>query len=156
MQDVLSTISVVIASVSVTVGIIFYIINLRGARKREKIDMLMRIYSVHSTKDFHEADSLFMEAEFRDYEEYVKKFGSPTGQQPIHLALRQICGAYNQLGLLLYNELIDIQMVQSVFDVERHWEKVQPLVEAARKAFNDPTYLMYFEFLYDEWKNSQK
>ena len=156
MQDSLGTISVIVASVSVIVGIIFYLINLRSARKREKIDMLMRIYMLYNTKEFHDADSLLLSAEFKDYDDFREKYGPPTGREPIHLALRQISGAYNQLGLLLQNKLIDIRMVQSTFEVERHWEKVKPIVEEARKVLNDPTYLMYFEYLYDEWLASQQ
>ena len=154
-QDVLSTVSVVIASVSVTLGVIYYILNRRSAQKREKLDLLMRIYMVHNSKEFHDNDAMLMSAEFDDYQDFVKRYGQPTGREPLHLALRQICGAYNQLGLLLYNKLIDINMVQSVFEVERHWEKVQPVIEEARKAINDPTYLMYFEYLYDEWNASK-
>ncbi|MDO8123239.1 MAG: hypothetical protein Q6364_02525 [Candidatus Hermodarchaeota archaeon] len=38
MQDVVSTVSVIIASVSVTLGVVYYLLNSRRARKREKID----------------------------------------------------------------------------------------------------------------------
>jgi hypothetical protein len=155
-QDVLSTVSVVIASVSVTLGVIYYILNRRNAQKREKLDLLMRIYMLYNTKEFHDNDSMLMSAEFDDYKDFVKRYGHPKGREPLHLALRQISGAYNQLGLLLRNRLIDIYMVQSVFEVERHWEKVRPIIEEARKALNDPTYLMYFEHLYDEWKASKE
>jgi hypothetical protein len=154
-QDILSTVSVVIASVSVTLGVIYYILNRRRAQRREKLDLLMRIYMSWNTKEFHDNDSMLMSAEFTDYKDFVKRYGHPSGREPLQLALRQICGAYNQLGLLLYNELIDIHMIQSVFEVERHWEKVRPLIEEARKALDDSTYLMYFEYLYDEWKASK-
>jgi hypothetical protein len=150
-QELLTTISVIIASISVTVGIIYYFLILRSARKREKIDAIMRIYRTYNTREFHEADSLLMSAEFEDYYDFVKKYGPPQGREPIHVALRLVSSAYNLLGIFLYNKLIDISMVQSVFEVERHWEKVKPLIEAARKELNDPTYLLHFEYLYDEW-----
>lgn len=147
----LATVSVIIASVSVTVGIIYYFLILRGTRKREKIDTIMRIYRTYNNKEFHEADLLLLSAEFKDFNDFVKKYGDPRGREPIHLALRQVSSAFNLLGLFLYNKLIDIGMVQSIFEVERHWEKVKPIIEAARKELNDPTYLMYFEYLYEEW-----
>jgi len=45
------------------------------------------------TKEFHDADALVLSAEFKDYDEFRKKFGPPTGQEPIHLAVRQISSA---------------------------------------------------------------
>jgi hypothetical protein len=156
MQDVYSTASIVIASVSVTLGVVYYLLNSRRARKREKIDMVMRLYMSFNTKEFHDADSLVLSAEFKDYDEFRKKFGPPTGQEPIHLAVRQISSAYELLGFLLHGKLIDLSLVWALFQVESHWEKIRPIAEAARKAYNDPTYLMYFEYLYDEWKAAQE
>lgn len=150
-QDVLSTVSLIIASVSVTLGVVYYLLNARRARKREKLDMVMRIYAAYNNSEFHSADSLLLSTEFTDYDDFVEKYGNPRGREPIHLAVRLVCNAYSLLGLLLFNKLMDIHMVQSVFEVERHWQKVKPLVEAARKELEDPTYLMYFEYLYDEW-----
>ncbi|MFX1562706.1 MAG: hypothetical protein ACFFDP_05315, partial [Promethearchaeota archaeon] len=147
MQDVLSTVSVIIASVSVTLGVVYYLLNARSARKREKIDMVMRLYMSYNTKEFHNADSLVLTADFKDYDEFREKFGPPIGQEPIHLAIRQISSAYELLGFLLHSKFIDINMVRAIFQVDLHWEKIRPIAEAARKAFNDPTYLMYFEYL---------
>ena len=118
--------------------------------------MVMRLYMSYNTKEFHDADSLLLSAEFKDYGEFRKKFGPPTGQEPIHIAVRQISSAYELLGFLLHSKLIDFSMVRAIFQVESHWEKIRPIAEAARKAYNDPTYLMYFEYLYDEWKAAQK
>lgn len=155
MQDVVSTVSVIIASISVTLGVVYYLLNSRRARKREKIDMVMRLYMGYNTKEFHDADSLVLETDFKDYEDFKNKFGPPTGQKPIHLAIRQISGAYELLGFLLHSKLIDLSMVRAIFQVERHWEKIRPLAEAARTAYNDPSYLMYFEYLYNAWKAAQ-
>ena len=152
MQDALATSSVIIASVSVTLGVVYYFLNSRSARKREKIDMVMRLYMSYNTKEFHTADSLVLSADFKDYDDFKERYGTPTGEKPIHLAIRQISSAYELLGFLLHSKLIDMSMVRAIFQVERHWEKVRPIVKAARKAFNDPTYLMYFEYLYNEWK----
>jgi hypothetical protein len=155
-QDPLSTVSVIIASVSVTLGVIYYLLNSRASRKREKIDMVMRLYQSYNTKEFHDADSLVLESEFKDFEGFKEKFGLPTGQEPIHLAIRQISSSFELLGFLLYNKFIDLSMIRSIFEVERHWEKIQPLAEAARKAYNDPNYLRYFEYLYNQWQTSKK
>lgn len=148
-------VSVIIASVSVTLGVIYYLLNSRRARKLERIDMVMRLYMSYNTKEFHDADSLVLETDFKDYEDFKKKFGPPTGQEPIHLAIRQIMSAYELLGYLLHSKLIDLSMVQAIFQVERHWEKIKPIAEAARTAYNDPTFLMYFEYLYNAWRASQ-
>jgi hypothetical protein len=155
-QDVVSTISVIIASVSVTLGVIYYFLNSRRAGKREKIDMVMRLYMSYNNKEFHKADSLVLTADFKDYDDFREKYGPPTGQKPIHLAIRQISGAYELLGFLLHRKLIDLSIVQTVFQIDRHWEKLRPIVEAARTEFNDPTFLIYFEYLYNEWKTSQE
>lgn len=151
-QDPLSTVSVIIASVSVTLGVVYYLLNSRQARKREKIDMVMRLYMSYNTKEFHDADSLVLETPFTDFEDFKEQFGLPTGQKPIHLAIRRISSAFELLGFLLYNKFIDLSMIRAIFEVERHWEKIRPIAEAARQAYNDPHYLRYFEYLYNEWR----
>ena len=105
---------------SVTLGVVYYLLNSRRARKREKIDMVMRLYMSYNTKEFHSADSLVLSAEFKDYDEFRKKFGPPTGLEPIHLAVRQINSAYELLGFLLHSKLIDLSMVRAIFQVESH------------------------------------
>ncbi len=155
MQDVVSTVSLVIASVSVTLGVVYYLLNSRHARKREKIDMAMRLYMTYNTQEFHAADALLLSTEFTDYADFTKKYGSPLGQEPIHLAFRKVTSAYELLGFLLYHNLIDLSMVQNHFRVEAHWEKVKPIMEAARIAFNDPKFYEYFEYLYNEWISAQ-
>jgi hypothetical protein len=154
-QDLLPTISVIIASVSVTLGVIYYLLNSRKARKREQIDMAMRVYMTYNNNEFHTADALLLSTEFTDYTEFTKKYGSPLGQEPIPLALRKVINAYELLGFLLYHNLIDLSMVQSHFRVEEHWEKVQPIIEAGRTAYNDPKFYEYFEYLYNEWISVQ-
>jgi hypothetical protein len=106
---------VVIASVSLTLGVVYYLLNSRRARKREKINMVMRLYMSYNTKEFHAADFLVLSAEFKDYDEFKKKFEPPTGQKPIHLAIRQISSAYELLGFLLHSRLIDLRYGSSHF-----------------------------------------
>ena len=154
-QDVISTASLVIASVSVTLGLIYYYLNTRRAQKREKIDMVMRVYMSYNTQEFHAADALLLSTEFTDYDDFKKKYGPPSGQDPISLALRKVNSAYELLGFLLYHKLIDLSMIQNHFQVAQHWEKVKPLIEAARIGFNDPKYFEYFEYLYNEWITAQ-
>jgi hypothetical protein len=154
-QDAISTTSLIVASVSVTLGVIYYLLNSRSARKREKIDMAMRVYMTYNNNEFHTADALLLATEFTDFDDFMKKYGSPMGQDPIHLALRIVINAYELLGFLLYHNLIDLSMVQTHFRVEDHWEKVQPIIEAARTAYNDPRFYEYFEYLYNEWTSAQ-
>ena len=74
----IQTISIAIASASVVAGVVYYALQLRHQTKMRQTDLVMRLYSTYSSKEFLEAYTKFMTMEFEDFNDYKKKY-APTG-----------------------------------------------------------------------------
>ena len=106
-MDILS-ISAIVAAVSVVVGVIFAILQMRHATKTRYTGLIIQLNPALRTSinDLIEASKL-LNLEFKNYEEYAEKYGKPTSDK----ALVTLAGYYDGLGFLLYKRLIDIDII---------------------------------------------
>jgi len=154
----ISTVSVVVAAASVVAGVIYYSFQLRHQTKMRQTDLVMRLYSTYSSKEFWEAMTKFMMMEFEDFNDYKKKY-APTGfpEKPEAIAFATVSVFFNGIGILLYMKLIDINLVARLFPTAPiyTWEKMKPLVEGWRKEKGPHLYAEY-EYLYNEVKKREQ
>ena len=146
----IQTLSIVVAAVSVVAGVIYYSIQIRNQNRIRQTALIMGLFSTWLGKEIQEADSKVMATEFKDYNDFVKKYGSITSGKPIHNAIRLIGAFHEGIGVLLHRKLIDIGVVDELYAVEMRWEKMKPLIEGLRKHFNEPRLYEWFEYLYNE------
>ena len=156
MQDVFTQISVYIAVIGVIIAVIYYFIDLRNRGKLRKSDMFMRVFASSNNDEFQAADMLLQYADFTDYADFEKKYGPFSEVKPIHRAIRVVSVFFEALGLLLYRDLIDEQMLWDAYQIAHRWEKVKPIVEHLRKELNEPRYLEWFEYLYNWYLKQEK
>jgi len=154
----IQTVSVVVASASVVAGVVYYALQLRHQTKMRQTDLVMRLYSTYSGKEFLEAYTKFMTMEFEDFNDYKKKY-APTGfpEKPEAIAFGTVSVFFNGVGILLYMKLIDFNLVARLFPTAPiyTWEKMKPLVEGFRKEFHPQLYAEY-EYLYNELKKREQ
>ena len=145
----LQTVSIAIASASVVAGVVYYALQLRNQTKIRKTDLLVRLYSTMSTKDWLEAWEKFRDREILDYDEYKEKYGL--------VEFNEVFLFFDQVGSLLQKGLIDIDLVPfRAGQVEITWEKMKPMIEGARKRFNEPEFGYDAEYLANEMKKREQ
>jgi len=115
----ISSVSVVVAAASVVAGVIYYSFQLRNQTRIRQTDLVMRLYSTLSSKEFWEAYTKFMTMKFEDYNDYKKKY-APTGfpEKPEAIALATVSTFFQGVGILLYMKLIDINLVARLFPLD--------------------------------------
>ena len=159
----IQTISIAIASASVVAGVIYYALQLRHqARARQDMvkarqaDLLMRLYSTWGSEDLQNAAWKVLELQFKDYDDFVKKYGSFG--TPANVAMFKVSWFFNGIGVLLNEKLADIELINKLFGYMTIWiwEVLKPVVEGGRKQFNQPKSLEWFEYLYNEIKKKQQ
>ena len=154
----IQTVSIVVASASVVAGVVYYALQLRHQTKMRQTDLVMRLYSTYSSKEFLEAYTKFMTMEFEDFNDYKKKY-APTGfpEKPEAIAFATVSVFFHGIGILLYMKLIDINLVARLFPTAPiyTWEKMKPLVEGFRKERGPQMYAEY-EYLYNEIKKREQ
>jgi len=154
----ISTVSAVVAATSVVIGVIFAVFQLRNLVKTRQSDMLMRLYLTWGSEDLQEAVTKVMTLEFKDYDEFVKKYGLWTLYGPVHIAIFRVGWFFDGIGVLLHGKLADIALVDELFGymVIWIWETLKPMVDGTRKLLNQPRGFEWFEYLYNEIKKREQ
>jgi hypothetical protein len=153
----IQTVSIAIASASVVAGIVYYTLQIRHQTKIRKMDLVMRLYSAFISKEITEAGLMVGWSEYRDYNDFLEKYGQMGPEKPMWVAVNQISNFLNEVGMLLHREFIEIELVDELFGyrIAVVWEKMKPLIEGMRKQLN-PRVGEWFEYLYNEMKKREQ
>lgn len=156
MVDVdIQTVSIAIASAGVFVAAIYYIFQIRHQTKLRQTDVIMRLHSFYNSEAFQKAVTLAFATDYKDYDDFVKKFGSSSATD-VQISLRMVGGFFEGVGVLASEKLLDINLVQKLFTVEVFWEKAEPIVKGMRKQLGKPALYEWFEYLYNEVKKKEE
>jgi len=152
----IQTVSIAFASAGVFLAAIYYIFQIRHQTRIRKTDLLTRLVSTYGSREYTKALMRVLALEFRDYDDFVEKYGPIPSLNPDTVAFRMISIFGEELGMLLRRGLIDPDMTISIFSVGILWEKLKPIVEGVRKHFNEPRLFEDFEYLYNEMKKREQ
>ena len=156
----IQTISIAVASASVVAGVTYYALQLRNQSKIREMDAIVRINPSFSVSliEWQQAAFKVGNLQFKDYDDFVKKYGSFATETPTIMAIHAICNFYEGIGYLLERRLVSIDYVWNVYGdaIVLLWEKLKPVVEGVRKEFNVPRIWKPFEHLYNEMKKREQ
>ena len=146
----ISTVSTIIVTVSVVIGVLFTLMELRHLTKTRRTDVIMRIYDRFGSKEIVEA--MFSVGQLRPgaSPSFPPK-GGLTG-------VTQIAIVFEGLGVLLEQELIDIKLVDSLFGptLDALWEPIRPLIYWMRESLKQPSFFSHFEYLHSRLNDYRK
>jgi len=149
-------ISTVLAALSVLVGVVFAIFQMRDAARARHTELIIDLNPALriSVDDISECLPIVWSREYEDYEDYVRKHGDPFGDKPFYV----ITEYYNGLGFLLHRGLIDLDEIEYLLSgtISGTWEKVRPLVERMRAQHNVPGLSEWFEYLYERMRQREQ
>ena len=153
----ITEISAILAAAGVLVGVVYYILTLRHQNRMRQTDLVMRLYSTFGSRDFQEAWVETLQMEFKDYKDYLEKYGAAS-KKPAFVSVNIVGDFFEGLGIMLRRNLIDIALVDDLFstDIVVTWHKMKPLAEGWRKHFNRPQMSEWFEYLYNEMKKREQ
>ena len=147
----LQTVSIAIASAGVFAAAIYYIIQIRHQTKVRQTDLVVRLYSIYGSKEFQEAWATVRDFEFKDYDDFMKKYGWSAAMSEVGLF-------FEGVGVLLHKKLVDISMVDDLFTgpIKMTWEKMKPIIEGHRRRKEYPQFYEWLEYLYNEMKKREQ
>jgi hypothetical protein len=150
----ISTISIVIAAGSVVAGISLAVLQLRNLVKTRRTGLVINLYATFGSEEFRTKMLELIALEFRDYDDYVKKYGPYFSDSPASRAVAIVGVYFEGVGVLLHRKLIDADLTYDllVSPVEITWEKMNPIVEGIRVELGRPDGYMFFEYLYKKMK----
>jgi len=149
----LQTVSIAIASGSVVLAAIYYVLQLRHQSKMRQTDFIVRLYSTYGSKEFHDIIMDLHSLQFNDFEDFVKKYGPWVSKGSAQTAVFVVATYLTEWGVLLHRKIIDIDFMYDIFGstaIKWHWEKVKPIVLGLRELFHNQDVFGSFEYLYNE------
>ena len=140
-------------TVSIMVGITYYILNLRNSQKTRETSLSLQFYSNITNKEFWKTwtDVTFTQ-KWENYQEWADNYGphvNPDAASNLYTVMQIFVGA----GTMLKKHLVD---PQELFEYIPHmvlpqtYMKVKPFIEAMKVRYNDPSFGESFEYLYNE------
>jgi len=147
------SISAIVVAAGVLIGVVYYVLEMRQQTRIRKTDLTTRLYAMITTNEFLEAFRKVMNLQIKDYEDYLKQYGSLFSKSPMHKAFYITGGFYDFVGILLYRKHIGINLVCDVIGIgmtKMAYEKLKPVVLGFRKELSEPIAFAGFEYVYNE------
>lgn len=154
----IQTISIAVASVSVTLAAVYYVWQVRHQSKIRQTDLLVRIapWVNISSSELQHAIIKTLKTEYKDYNDFVKRYGELHSEKPEQKALLAVINYFEGLGILVKRKLVDIDLVYDFWgpDLNTIWGKLKPIIEGEKKKWNWPT--LNSEYLFNEMKKIEQ
>jgi hypothetical protein len=146
----IQTVSIATASASVVAGVVYYALQLRHQTKIRQTDLIIRLYSFIANREFLEAWEKVRDREFKDTEDYMKKYGGLV-------ELNLVYTVYQEFGMLLERKLIDTALIDDLVGrrtVLLVYEKLKVFHEGVMR-YRLGIESSSFDYLYNEMKKRE-
>jgi hypothetical protein len=156
----ITEISAMLAAAGVLVAVVYYILDMRHQTKVRDTDLAIRMnpWMAVSGADLTDVIAEVWSLEFKDYNDFIKKYGPFTLRKPEQKAIQMLLNYFEGVGLLLKRNLMDINFAWDLWGNSYFlvWEKLKPLVEGLRKQYGMADAWSFFEYLYNETKKREQ
>jgi len=151
------TISIAFTGLSISLAAFYYISTLRNTQKAQQLQLETRqaqlftqLYSEYRSAENLRLFGKALQMTWDDYDDFERKYGLENWEERVPYTSMSLF--YEEIGVLLEEELIDINLViQLVGGTFRwFWEKFKPIVLEARVREGFPQYFDKMEYLYNE------
>ena len=146
----IQTVSIAVASASVTLAAVYYMWQIRHQNKIRQTDLVMKLYSQFGSVEFQKTWEKVMKSEAKNFDDYTKKYDWSEALSVIIF--------FEGIAILLNRKLIDLDLVGEMFSIviKTTWEKNRDIILEARKAQNQPMLFGWSEYLYNEMKKREQ
>jgi len=139
------TFSIILASAGVLAAATYYILQIRHQTRMRQTDLFVRLapwLNISST-EMQQTLVRIMNLEFKDYDDFVKKYGPPMAEKPEQMAIVTFGNYFEAIGSLMRRKLLDpnlvwdywgetfITLYEKLKPVFRHYFKEEGLEESA-------------------------
>jgi hypothetical protein len=137
----IQTITVVIAGISVVIGVINSIRSNRRADEQRQVELVSQIYGrLQEPKFFTEFFEILYQWDFTNFEDFVTKYGLSGGRFEEFAQHMRVARILNHVCEFIDKGIIDSKFIsESVsLDIIHYWEKFGPIIKEGRQIMNTP------------------
>ena len=151
-----STISVIVASASVIIGAIYYILETRHQRRVRQTENIIRLspWFNMSAKEIQETINSVCSVEYTSTEEYFQKYSG----KPEQMSLKMLGNYLEGVGVLVSRKLVETDLVYDFWgDIALStWENNEKIIFAMRERSGEPRMFEYWERLSKEMRRRKE
>jgi len=151
------TISIVIASIGVLVGVTISIMELKNIVKARQAELFMNLYDHYNDAEFvRRWGTVIYQFDWKDFDDWKKKYGPETNIEA-YSSFAALGNYFKGVGVLLNKKLIDMSLVENLISPAalRYWEKYEPVIKGFREHYKFPEAWNWVEYLYSELKKRE-
>lgn len=153
MQELdLQTVSIIIAAVSVVIGVIMSVLSIRNLAKSRRASIFLDFHKQADQEFLEDIEEVVGEWNWSDYEEFLAKYG-PTNPKNwakfIHVS-----SFFDSMGKLLKENITDAELIPEAMAAIAMiwWEKIEPIQADFAKRWRSSESLESSKFLYKTLK----
>ena len=154
MVDLLTiqTIGIIIAALSVIIGVINNILTSRQSNRTRQTQLFMDLYSYLRSKEFVKDSRELSSWKWNTFEDFRSKYGARADKEANSLFV-STSNFFDGVGVLVKRNEIDPRLVENLMSawIIWFWEKFGDIIKEYRKV-RYPQYLEFVEYLYNKIK----
>lgn len=144
--EIVQAVLSIAAPLSVIVGIIIALVQLRNQNRLRQLEIVMKLYSSFGEQTFVRHYHRVTHWKYKTYADYRKQ-----SDMDDDVSLLVVSVFFEHMGLLLKRnfapiDLLDDLLSGPILDV---WPKVRPIWIGLREEYNHPAWAEWFEFFHD-------
>ena len=152
----IQTVSVLVASASVVVGAIYYMLETRHQSRVRQTENVLRLspWFSMSAKEIQETINLVCSVKYTSTEEYFEKYSGKPEQTSLKLLGNYLEG----IGVLVYRNLVEADLVYDFWgDIALStWNDKERIIYAMRERSGEPRMFEYWEHLSKEMRKRKE
>jgi len=150
----IQTVSVLIAAMSVAVGMVVGIIQFRNLVKTRQIQLYLDLYNRLMEKELHQyANEILLLWKWENPNDFFEKYG-PESHLDEWLKFSLFTSVLENMGLILHENLVNVGFVAILIGsiIQSFWERYEPILIEMRRRYNTPKIMPMTEYLYNQVK----
>lgn len=149
----LQTVSVIVAAVSVVIGVIMSMLSLRNYAKSRRASIFLEFHKQATQEFLEEVFEVIGEWRWNNYEEFLAKYG-PTTSPKNWAKFIHVGSFFDSMGKLLENKITDAELIPEAMAViaMAWWEKIESIQADIAKRWRYSGSLDSSKYLYKNLK----
>jgi len=152
----IQTVSVLIVSIGVLSGVVYYIIEVRHQSRLRQTENLIRLspWFNMNAREMQDAITKVCSIEYENYDDYFEKYSDKQE----HLMLKMLGNYFEGIGILVNKKLVDTDIVYYFWGdiIQSSWEKIKPIIGDMRKDEGASNMFEFWEYLYNEMEKRDR
>ncbi|MFW9962540.1 MAG: hypothetical protein ACFFCX_03190 [Candidatus Sifarchaeia archaeon] len=154
MQELdLQTVSIIIAAISVVIGVIMSVLSIRNLAKSRRASIFLDFHKQVDQEFLEDLFEVVGEWSWSNYDHFMTKYG-PTASRKNWAKFIHVSSFFDSMGKLLEDKITDAELIPEAMAVMTMawWEKIEPIQTDIAKRWRSSESLDSSKFLYQTLK----